>query len=510
MRTADVIIIGAGHNALVCAAYLAEAGLEVLALEAGETIGGNTITEELTLDGWHHDSCSSAHVVLQSNPLIRNDELGLLSRYGLQYIVTDPAVVVATDDHGLIVIPPDTEGAIAEFARFSPHDGDALRSMIAGWEDGLASAHARFSAGLPQSDAGLGERYDALRARTAWDVIHETFEHPAVRQAMIWMSFATIQSPRRIGTGALPVAILMGRLRFGWATPVGGSGALPNALSAHIQDHGGNVVTNARVDEILVEGGRAVGVRTSDGRTFHARRAVVSAAHLAAMPTMLAAATTDDIATAAAAWQPGIALFAVHLAITSDISYPTPDGPLASVAGGIGTPAGLDRQVARAASGELELDDPWVLIVSSTVVDPDRAPGGVLKFLTIAPTLLGGREWTDEDASAYAARLLELVRKHVNGLDDSSILAIRPESPATLARHNLLNIGGSCHGGEFLMADGSVIPGWPEVRTGVDGLYLTGSTSHPGGSVSGRPGRNAARVLLDDLGIGSSTVMSAP
>ena len=79
----DVVVIGAGHNGLVCAAYLAAAGLEVCVLEAREVVGGNTVTEELTLPGFAHDSCSSAHVLIQSNPLLADDELGLLSTYGL-------------------------------------------------------------------------------------------------------------------------------------------------------------------------------------------------------------------------------------------------------------------------------------------------------------------------------------------------------------------------------------------------------------------------------------------
>jgi phytoene dehydrogenase-like protein len=82
-RAADVVVVGAGHNALVCAAYLAAAGLEVTVLEAAETVGGDTRTEELTLPGFAHDSCSSAHVLIQSNPLVRDDELGLRDRYGL-------------------------------------------------------------------------------------------------------------------------------------------------------------------------------------------------------------------------------------------------------------------------------------------------------------------------------------------------------------------------------------------------------------------------------------------
>jgi phytoene dehydrogenase-like protein len=87
---------------------------------------------------------------------------------------------------------------------------------------------------------------------------------------------------------------------------------------------------------------------------------------------------------------------------------------------------------------------------------------------------------------------------------------MRVESPATLAAHNLSNLGGSCHGGEFELDDGTVTRGWSEYRTDVQGLYLTGSTSHPGGSVTGRPGRNTARTILDDLDIGSATVMSIP
>src|SRR5215218_7579690 len=94
----DVVVVGAGHNGLVCAGYLAEAGLQVLVLEARPLPGGNTITEELTLPGFAHDSCSSAHVLIQSNPLLADDELGLLSRYGLEYVLTDPAVVMPQPD----------------------------------------------------------------------------------------------------------------------------------------------------------------------------------------------------------------------------------------------------------------------------------------------------------------------------------------------------------------------------------------------------------------------------
>jgi phytoene dehydrogenase-like protein len=131
-------------------------------------------------------------------------------------------------------------------------------------------------------------------------------------------------------------------------------------------------------------------------------------------------------------------------------------------------------------------------------------------MLTVAPELLHGKPWSDADGQAYAERLLEFSRDHVDGLEPENILAMSVETPTSLAAHNLSNIGGSCHGGEFVLDDGTAIRGWPDYRSDVPGLYLTGSTSHPGGSVTGRPGRNTARVILDDLGIGAATVMSTP
>ena len=113
----DVVILGAGHNGLVCAGYLAEAGLQVLVLEARPLVGGNTVTEELTLPGFAHDSCSSAHVLIQSNPLMADDELGLKSRWGLEYVHTDPAVVLPQPDGYGAVAQENPVGAVSRFAQ---------------------------------------------------------------------------------------------------------------------------------------------------------------------------------------------------------------------------------------------------------------------------------------------------------------------------------------------------------------------------------------------------------
>jgi phytoene dehydrogenase-like protein len=213
---------------------------------------------------------------------------------------------------------------------------------------------------------------------------------------------------------------------------------------------------------------------------------------------------------AAALWQPGLSVFAVHFALKEHPTYSTANGRIPAVAGGLGSPEGLRAQVDAALRGELSAESPWLLMVDSTVVDPDRAPGAVFKFLTIAPMLRDGQPWTEEQTEEYAQHLLAFAREYVDGLDVGNILAMRPESPTSIAAHNKANIGGSCHGGEFQLPSGEVIPGWRDFRTEIPGLYLTGSTSHPGGSVSGRPGRNTAREVLLDLIGDTSTVMERP
>jgi phytoene dehydrogenase-like protein len=301
-----------------------------------------------------------------------------------------------------------------------------------------------------------------------------------------------------------------GRLSFGWSTPIGGSQALPDSLVRLLQDHGGSVVCAALVDSIEVSGGRATAVRTSDGRRFGARLAVVSSAHLARLGSMLTGGKAPaDLADAAARWRPGLAVFAVHAALRNDLRFRSVDGAAPSVAAGYGGASGMARQVEAHWKGVADATDPWLLVVDQTVVDPERAPGraATFKILTIAPyERSDGRTWADTK-DAFAAALLEVVRSRANGLEEQDILALHVESPVDVAEHNVHNLGGSCHGGEFSTPDGRVIPGWPSYTTSIEGLFLTGATTHPGGSVSGRPGRNAARAVLGALGIDPGIVM---
>lgn len=509
--TADVVVIGAGHNSLIGAAYLAAAGLEVLVLEEQPHVGGNTVTEELTLPGFRHDSCSSAHVLIQSNPVIRDDELGLLSSHGLRYVHTDPAVVLPLDDGDAIVMSRDRGETAAELARYDATDGEAYLRLLADWEGGLAAAHARWNAGrLDPAASAQDAAYEQLRRRSARKVIEERFASAQARDLLSWLSFATITDPRRPGTGVLPFSITAGRAQFGWATPIGGSGALPDALVRLIEARGGRVLAGQPVERIVVRGGRAAGVVTADGSLFEARRAVLSSAHLTQVAGMLDGIDPPaELVSAAGSWRAGLTLFAVHLATSGNPEYETRKGPVRSVAGGIGSAAGLVGQLDAFARGETYAVDPWVLIVCSTVVDAGRAPAGkgLVKLLTFAPRELSrGRSW-DAEGDRYAAEIVARTAARVSGLAPSEVLAVRAETPLGLERRNRHNVGGSCHGGEFRLPSGEWLVGWPSHRLPVGGLYLTGGTAHPGGSVSGRAGRNAARVLLTDLGIDPATVM---
>jgi len=129
----DVVVAGAGHNSLVAAAYLAKAGLRCLVLEARNQVGGDTASEELTLPGFWHDTCSTAHNLIQASPILRENELHL-DEHGLEYIHPDPVVHVPFPDGTWLTQWRDIEQTRDEFAKFSKADADAFREMMANYE----------------------------------------------------------------------------------------------------------------------------------------------------------------------------------------------------------------------------------------------------------------------------------------------------------------------------------------------------------------------------------------
>jgi phytoene dehydrogenase-like protein len=309
-------------------------------------------------------------------------------------------------------------------------------------------------------------------------------------------------------TGTLAFSLVAGRQRFSWILPEGGSIRLPLALARIIEDNGGSILTSRPVTRIVVEGGRATGVVTADGWTYAAAKAVVSSIHVRHLPGIVGEANLGpDYAAGIARWKPSVTMFAAHYALSEPPRFKTEAGPMASVTmGGLESLASLARMLAAFRAGRLDLDDPVILALTPTVIDPSRAPAGqhTFKLISFLPYELaeGPQHW-DEVKDEVADRLFESVAALTTNLSPAIVLGRAVSSPLDLERRNPANWRGSCHGGASTPDQSGwfrPVEGWSNYRTPVTGLYQTGACTHPGGSVSGLPGRNCAMVLLADLG----------
>jgi phytoene dehydrogenase-like protein len=501
----DVVVAGAGHNSLVAAAYLAKAGLEVLVLEARDVVGGNTATEELTLPGFLHDSCSTAHNLIQANPAIR--ELRLVEDYGLEYLQPDPVVHIAFGDGSGLTQWRDLDRTCEEFARFSGRDADAYRRVIADYGAAKSAFGAYRNSPLgraPRPEEVLDGRWRRRLAMSAWDVVRAEFEDWHTRAFMLWMSIMTVQPADRPGTGPLAYSLVYGRQQHSWTLPRGGSAELPLALARLIGDRGGTILTGTPVTGLVLEDGRCVGVETEDGETYRARRAVLSTVHPKQLVGMASGELWgDEVQFAMETWREGICLSPTHYATTEAPTFPTENGSVAPVASGIAPSVDrLLRLGSDAERGLLALDDPPLLVVCATAADESRAPDGqhALKVIGFHPYTLaeGGSARWDEVKDEVAERNLEQLRRYAPNMTDETILARLVKSPLDLERMNAHNWHGTCHGGDMSPSQSGALR-FP-VKTPIPGLYQTGATTHPGGSVSAAPGRNAAMILLEEVG----------
>jgi phytoene dehydrogenase-like protein len=510
---ADVVVAGAGHNSLVTAAYLARAGLEVFVLEERSVVGGNTATEELTLPGFLHDSCSTAHNLIQASPAIK--ELRLVEDYGLEYLHPDPVVHVVFGDGESITQWRDLDRTCEEFARFSARDAEAFRRLIAEYDaaKGAFGAYRNNPVGrAPRPDEALDPIWRRRLAMSAWDVIRAEFEDRHSQAFMLWMAFMTVQPCDRPGTGLLAYSLVYGRQQHSWTLPRGGSAELPLALARLVEEHGGTILTGARVSGLVLEDGRCVGVETETGETYRARRAVVSSVHVKHLAEMAPREAWDDeFLFGVDRWREGVCLFPTHYATTEAPTFPVDGGTITPVAAG--TAPSVDRLLrvgSDVGRGLLAVDDPPLLVVCGSVVDESRAPAGqhALKVIGFHPYELadgGAARWEDVKEEA-ARRNFEQLARFAPNMTQGSVLATLVKSPPDLERMNAHNWHGTCHGGDMSPAQSGALRFGP--RTPIDGLYQTGGTTHPGGSVSAAPGRNTAIVLLEDLGTSLEAVVA--
>ncbi|HEY5428869.1 MAG TPA: hypothetical protein VIK04_07090, partial [Solirubrobacteraceae bacterium] len=279
------------------------------------------------------------------------------------------------------------------------------------------------------------------------------------------------------------------------------------------------------VVDLIVSDGRCVGVVTQDGERHLAGQAVLSTIHVKDLVTMGDREQWgDDFRYAIDTYDEGVSAFAAHYATTAAPRYPTREGEEIEVvsAGVAGWPADILRMGRDVREGRLVRDGAWLLFPAPTVADPSRAPAGrhTVKILGMQPYLPadGGGPATPEAAAGAWARLrdeiaavqLAHLRRAAPNLTDETILGELIVSPVDLEASNPHMWHGTFHGGDRSLAGSGPqrpAPGWAAHRMPLPGLYQTGGTTHPGGSVTGGPGRNAAMVMLTDFGRDPGEVM---
>ena len=521
---ADVVVAGAGHNSLLTACYLAKAGYRCLVLDARPIPGGGAATEELVLPGFGIDTCATGHTMIRVNPALLADELGLIADYGLSYAEPDPVEQVAFPDGEQLTMWLDRERTVEEVARFSTVDAAAYRRLLDEY-DQVKSFFSRSQftpVGFgPSLDAMLAEHprgqiWARRRQLSAVEVVRHEFTDRHVQAFLLWMAFQVFQPVDTPGSGVLPYQQTFGRQQRSWSIPVGGSGRLTAALTGYLADHGGTVLCDRRVTRLLLEDGRCTGVETAGGERYRAGTAVLSTIHAVHLRDMAPAdAWPEEFHYGIDTYDVGVPGFATYYCATAAPEFASPHGPRSAVSAGLaGWPEDMLQLAADLRAGRFLADPPWVLVATPTLADPGRAPAGqhTVKVLTPqAYRLPDGMGSWDTVKEQHARHLLETLRRHAPNFTDEVILGQLTKSPADIERLNPHMIHGAFHGGNRGPAFSGPLrpaPGWASHRMPIPGLYQTGGSTHPGGSITGAPGRNAAIVMLTDLGHDPAAVMS--
>jgi phytoene dehydrogenase-like protein len=515
----DIVVAGAGHNSLITAAYLSKAGFRCLVLEFHPVIGGGVKSEELTLPGYKHDTCSTAHNGIQGNPLMRNDELKLKD-YGLEYISPDPIMHMPFADGSYITQWTDLERTAEEFAKFSKKDGEAYVRMYHESEAAKdllgGDQFAPPGTGKPLSERlaanPMGKFWQRRLAMSQWEVIRENFESDHCRAFLMGTPWS-MQPPQYPMTGRAAYSAIRTSAR---KIAKGGSGMLTQALAKFIEAHNGVILVNKTVSRLIIESGKCVGVECADGSSYRADKAVLSTMHIKNLVEM---APHDlwpaDFLYGVDTWEGEISEVVTHYAVKEPPKYPIKGGTISPAESAV--LASSDRLLRFAYdddAGISNIDEPPISIFCSTVADPSRAPAGMhtLKVLGFHPYNLkeGPQHW-DVLKTQVADAQLAYLRRFAPNLTDDKILAKFTMSPLDLERRNPSFWHGSIHAGSSDPSQsGAMRPmaGWAQYRMPIPGLYQTGATTYPGGSVTGAPGRNAAMVMLKDLGTSIEEVVA--
>ena len=514
--SADAVVIGAGPKGLVAANNLADAGWDVLVLEANDEPGGAVRTGEIAAPGYHSDLFSAFYPLGAASPALT--ELDLES-WGLNWKRSDVVVAHPLSDGRCAALSQDLDATAASLDAFCPGDGDAWRELF-----GLFRRIGRhFIDSLFTPFPPVKPGVNLLRALGPEDVVRFLrFSLIPVRK-LAEERFEGDGGPLLLAGNALHADLTPGSTAgglYGWLlcslgqsvgfpVPEGGAGNLARALVRRLEARGGTVRTGARVDRVLVKDGRAVGVEV-DGERIEARRAVL--ADVVAPNLFGGLVRPDDLPSGFVADVRRFQLDSSTVKVDWALSEPIPwAAEPARRAGTVHVTEGLDELSRHAGQLERGLvpDEPFLVLGQYASFDPTRAPDGgeaAWAYTHLPQSIRGdagdgsvtGR-WDEEETAAFAARMEEQVEKLAPGFRER-IVGRHVFTPPTMEQENPNLVNGAINAGTAQLHQQVVFrptPGLARPETPIDRLFLASASAHPGGGVHGACGANAARAALN-------------
>lgn len=520
-RRMDVIVIGAGHNGLTTACYLARDGYSVTVLEASDAIGGMTETRALVPEAPHHLLNPGAiDVVWEASPVGRDLAL---DQFGLRFIRHDPAWAWLGRNGESLLLTHDVDRTIQGIGRFSARDARAYRDYaeITGKIQSIRSASSRVGA-LLAAGRGLGDRrvrrlLGAAATTTAAELIESTFVSEPVRGA--FASLLSIYGSITVdGSGIFFLAATGALHRYGISRPVGGMQAIPDSLSRCLQSFGGQVRVSAPVDQILYAEGRVRGVRLVTGEEILAR-AVVAAIPPQVTARLLRGSGIPRLTALAhaPANNAGIGSMIIVMALRGTLTLPQHQGErrdgvdLRKPTLFCGTFEQVLAAEAAARAGQVVKDPPWAgAILSAT--DPTLAPDGQDSLYIYAPVPVRPAVGWTEGRPVAERELVAAVQKTMPDILDLEI-GRWVQTPDVLEKR--LGAPNGCVFHVDMSSPTRLGPlrpglGWGKHVTDVPGLVLSGAGTQPGGGVTGIPGKLAAQELMRSLQAEGSTPGQRP
>src|SRR3984885_6807794 len=527
MNETDVVIIGAGHNGLTCAAYLAMAGLRVKVVERRKVVGGAAVTEEFA-PGFRNSV--AAYTVSLLNPQIISDLK--LADHGLKIVERRiQNFLPAPDGNSLITGEGRTKESLA---KLSPRDAEALDCFNRKLEE-IADVLRAFVLRAPPNlveSFGVGAIRESLNALgsasilrqlsleqqrvlldlftcSAGEMLDDVFESDLIKALFGFDAVVgNYASPYAAGSAYVMLHHAFGEVngkKGVWGHAIGGMGAIGQAIAKAAQEAGAEITLEAGVREVIVERDRAVGVVLDNGETIRAKY-IASSVNPKLLYTRLmpSGALPPEFLERMTHWRNGSGTFRMNVALSALPSFTALPGPGDHLTAGIimgPSLAYMDRAWLDARTHGWSREPVGEVLIPSTLDESLCPPGQHVASLFcqhVAPQLSDGRSW-DDHRDEVADLMISTVDRYAPGFA-ASVIGRQVLSPLDLERQFGLLGGDIFHGALTLNQLFSARPmlGHADYRGPLKGLYHCGSGAHPGGGVTGAPGHNAARVILRD------------